>query len=213
MRITIFGAGGSVGSRIVAEAVHRGHDVTAVVRTPSSARGLPETAVVRQGDAADVEQVVRLAAGQDAVVGTTRPPAGREHELVETARSLLAGTRRAGTRLLLVGGAATLTVPATGGLVVDDPELVGPEWHAITRACADQHEVCRADDAADWTYLSPPALLEPGKRTGRYRLGRDELLVDADGRSTISIEDLAVALLDEAERPRHRRMRFTAAAA
>lgn len=212
MRITVFGAGGSVGSRVVAEAVQRGHEVTAVARDPARARDLPELAVVRQGDATDVEQVARLAAGQDVVVGATRPAPGREHELVAAARALLAGTRQAGTRLILVGGAATLTVPATGALVVDDPELVTEEWRAIALACADQHEACRADDGADWTYLSPPAVLAPGTRTGSYRRGRDELLVDADGRSAISIEDFALALLDEAEHPRHLRARFTVAA-
>lgn len=211
MRITVFGAGGSVGSRVVAEAVQRGHEVTAVARDPARARGLPEAAVVREGDATDAEQVARLAVGQDVVVGTSRPARGREHELVDAARALLAGTRRAGTRLILVGGAATLTVPATGALVVDDPQLVTDEWRAISLACVDQHEVCRADAGAAWTYLSPPALLQPGRRTGSYRLGRDELLVGTDGRSAISIEDFAFALLDEAEHPRHPRTRFTVA--
>jgi putative NADH-flavin reductase len=74
-----------------------------------------------------------------------------------------------------------------------------------------QLEVCRDEDRVDWAYLSPPALLEPGERTGSYRLGRDELLADAAGNSTISIEDFAVALLDEAERPQHHRTRFTVA--
>jgi putative NADH-flavin reductase len=146
------------------------------------------------------------------VVGATRPSPGREDELVTTAEALLAGLARTGVRLLLVGGAGSLTVPGTGGTAaIDDPRHVPAAWRAIAQACTDQLAVCRAETEVDWAYLSPPALLEPGRRTGRYRLGADELLVDAGGRSAISMEDLAVALLDEAERPAHHRTRFTVA--
>jgi putative NADH-flavin reductase len=92
------------------------------------------------------------------------------------------------------------------------PGTVSPAaWRPIALACNAQLDACRAEQGVDWAYLSPPALLEPGERTGRYRLGAGELLVDAAGRSAISMEDFAVALLDEAERPRHRRVRFTVA--
>jgi putative NADH-flavin reductase len=102
-------------------------------------------------------------------------------------------------------------VPGTGGAtVIEDPEFPAA-WRDIALACNAQLEVCRAETAVDWAYLSPAALLEPGERTGAYRLGADELLVDAEGNSVISMEDLAMALLDEAERPRHHRTRFTAA--
>jgi len=84
-------------------------------------------------------------------------------------------------------------------------KLLSAAFRHIALACTDQLEACRAEARVDWTYLSPAALLEPGKRTGNYRLGTDELLVDAEGNSTISMEDLAVALLDEAERPKHLR--------
>ncbi|HEX2316219.1 MAG TPA: NAD(P)H-binding protein [Thermomonospora sp.] len=212
MRIIVFGAAGGVGTRVVAEAVSRGHQVTAAVRDPRRLAELPAGAEPRLGNAADLADVVALSTGQDVVISATRPLPGSEPDLVVTARTLLAGTARTGTRLLLVGGAASLVVPGTGGVtVVDDPRYMSPEYRAIALACADQHAACQADTAADWTYLSPPALLRPGRRTGVFRLGRDELLVDADGTSEISMEDLAVALLDEAERPRHRRARFTVA--
>ncbi|MGW4500264.1 NAD(P)-dependent oxidoreductase [Micromonospora sp. NPDC004336] len=198
MHITVFGAAGSAGRRITAEASARGHLVTAVVRDPARARDLPAGAVVARGDAAEVDDVVTLSAGRDLVIGAARPAPGREADLVTTTRALLAGVARTGVRLLLVGGAATLTVPgAGGGTVVDDPALP-VEWRAIALACRDQLDACRADTGADWAYLSPPALLVPGERTGRYRLGADTLVVGADGASTISYEDLAVALLDEA---------------
>lgn len=211
MRITVFGATGNVGSRVVAEALARGHEVTAVVRDPSRAGGLPDAVRIRVGNAASGDDVAALSAGQDVVIGATRPAAGSEAELAAVAEALLAGVGVGGVRLLLVGGAATLTVPGSDGrLVMDDPAYVPAALRPIALACADQLEACRAADAAvQWTYVSPPALLEPGRRTGGYRLGADELLIGADGTSAISMEDFAVALLDEAERPRHGRKRFT----
>lgn len=216
LRITVIGAAGNVGRRVVAEALARGHAVTAVVRDPARGRaaGLPEAVEIRVGDAGNAEDVAALSAGQDVVIGATRPAPGQEGELAAMAKALLAGVAEAGTRLLLVGGAGNLSVPGTGGrtLVVDDPAYVPESWRPIALACVEQLAAVRAAGAGvDWTYLSPPALLEPGERTGAYRLGRDELLVDGAGSSAVSMEDLAVALLDEAERPGHRRARFTVA--
>jgi putative NADH-flavin reductase len=151
-----------------------------------------------------------VASGQDVIVGATRPRPGVEDELVTMARALLRGAGQAAVRLVLVGGAATLLLPGHDGVVLMDDEAFPAELLPIARACAAQLEVCRADRAADWTYLSPPALLEPGERTGRFRLGRDELVVQPDGSSRISLEDFAIAVLDECEDPRHRRQRFTA---
>ncbi|MFB9837076.1 NAD(P)-dependent oxidoreductase [Actinoallomurus acaciae] len=210
MRITVFGAAGGVGSRVVAEALARGHEVTAVVRRAGHRH---DGAQVRTGDAADAGEVARLSSGQDVVIAATRPAPGREHELAATAKALLTGVARTdpAARLLIVGGAATLTVPGTGGTVVDAPDFPA-DLRPIARACAEQLTVCRAADPdVDWVYLSPPALLDPGERTGTYRTGTDTLLVDGSGRSAISMEDLAVALLDEAERPAHHRTRFTVA--
>jgi putative NADH-flavin reductase len=210
MRVTVFGAAGTVGSRVVAEALARGHEVTAVVRAPARAPEPPAPARLRAGDAARAEEVAELSAGQDVVIAATRPAPGREDELVAVTRALLAGVAGSGARLLVVGGAGTLTVPGSGGRTVrEDPVLCPPAWRPIAAAGAEQLAVCRTETRADWAYLSPPALLEPGERTGRYRLGADELLVDGQGRSAISAEDLAVALLEEAERPAHHRTRFT----
>ncbi len=211
MRITVFGAAGNVGSRVVAEALSRGHDVTAVVRDPARFHELPAGANPRAGDAANVEDVVELSAGQDVVISATRPAPGSERDLVTTTQALLAGLARTGVRLLVVGGAGSLTVPdADGTTVADDPNF--PDTlRGIALACNDQLEAVRAETEVDWAYLSPAALLEPGERTGKFRLGADELLVDAEGNSKISMEDLAVALLEEAERPKHHRTRFTAA--
>ncbi|MCX3062833.1 NAD(P)-dependent oxidoreductase [Streptomyces beihaiensis] len=212
MNITVYGARGAVGSRTVAEALRRGHEVTAVVRDPARAAALPEGVRIRTGDAADPRAVARLAAGQDVVISATRPAPGREPELAAVAGSLLAGLHATGVRLLLVGGAASLTVPGAGGLTVVEEAGFPAALRPIALACNDQLAVCRTTGHdVDWAYLSPAALLEPGERTGGYRLGADELVVDGDGVSAISMEDLAVALLDEAERPKHHRTRFTAA--
>jgi putative NADH-flavin reductase len=210
MRITVFGAAGNVGSRVVDEALSRGHHVTAVVRDPARVHLLPAAADARTGDAGTVQDVVELSAGQDVVISATRPPPGREHELVATTETLLAGLAKTGVRLLIVGGAASLTVPGTeGAMVLDDPALVPADHRDIALAGVDQLDACRANTTVDWAYLSPAANVEPGERTGGYRVGTDDLLVDANGNSTISLEDLAVALLDEAEQPRHHRARFT----
>ncbi|UGT55591.1 NAD(P)-dependent oxidoreductase [Nocardia asteroides] len=209
MRIAVFGAGGAVGSRVVAEALARGHEVTAVARR---AAPVPAGARLLIGDASSADQVENLTGGQDLVIAATRPAPGAEAELPVVAAALLEGVARSGVRLLVVGGAATLVVPGTVLALHETPDFPG-ELAAIALACAEQLAVCRADTVADWAYLSPPADLAPGVRTGNYRIGGDELLVDADGTSAISMEDFAVALLDEAERPAHRRTRFTVAAA
>ncbi|MGW2250840.1 NAD(P)-dependent oxidoreductase [Kitasatospora sp. NPDC001660] len=211
MRITVFGSTGNVGGRVVAEALARGHEVTAVVRDPGKPHGLPAAAVTAVGDARNAEDVARLAAGQDLVITATRPAPGSEGELAVATQGLLAGLAGTAVRLLAVGGAGSLTVPGTDGTILVDTPDFPAAIRPIALACNEQLDLYRADDQVDWTYLSPAALLEPGTRTGRFRLGRDELLVDADGNSAISMEDLAVALLDEAETPTHRRTRFTAA--
>ncbi|MFD5556380.1 NAD(P)-dependent oxidoreductase [Streptomyces sp. NPDC127068] len=218
MRVTVFGAAGNAGSRIVSEALGRGHEVTAVVRDSARFAQLPARVTPRVGDASRAAQVRALAAGQDVVIGATRPPQGQEDELAAAARGLLAGLTGTGVRLLVVGGAGSLVVPGSGGrLLVDDPAYVPPAWRDVALGSQRQLEVFRAatdvtGGDVDWAYVSPPAILEPGERTGRYRTGRDEVLTGPDGLSRISMEDLAIALLDEVERPRHHRTRFTVVA-
>lgn len=210
MQITVFGAAGNVGSRVVTEAVGRGHEVTAVVRDAARFGELHPQARHRVGDAASTEEVVALAEGQDLLIGATRPAPGAEGGLLAATRGLLAGAGKTGVRLLLVGGAGSLTVPGSGGLTVLETPDFPADWRPIAEACGEQLDAAlAAPEAVDWAYLSPAAILEPGERTGTYRLGTDELVVAADGTSAVSMEDLAVALVDEAERPRHRRMRFT----
>lgn len=210
LKIVVFGAAGNVGRRVVDEALARGHHVTAVVRDAARFPELPPGAVPRVGDAANPEDVAALTAGQDVAVGATRPALGDEGALVAAAEGLVAGAEKSGVRLLLVGGAGSLLLPGAGGLTVEEGPDFPADWLPIARACTAQLAVVRnAPLAVDWAYVSPAASLEPGVRTGVFRLGADELVVDADGVSAISMEDLAVALVDEAEHPKHHRSRFT----
>lgn len=209
MQITVFGASGDAGSRVVAEALSRGHRVRAVARTADRLRALPERVEVWTGNAADPADVEKAAAGSDVVVSATRPAPGREHELADVAAALLAGLADSGIRLLVIGGAGSLTVAGTGKTLTEQPGFPA-ELVPIAEGGSRQLEVFRTTPhAVNWAYVSPAALFEPGERTGAYRLGRDDLLTDDQGNSAISMEDMAIALLDEIEQPAHHRTRFT----
>lgn len=210
MLITVVGATGRVGGRVVDEALARGHDVTAVGRHSGAFSSLPSAVSTVVGDASRADEVARFGEDQDVVISATSPSTGADNELAAVARALLDGASRVGVRLLVVGGAGSLVVPGGDGtLAVDDPAFVSESAQPVATACVEQLEVFRRDSAADWTYLSPAAEMQPGERTGSFRTGTDELIVDTHARSRISMEDLAVALIDEAETPRHRRARFT----
>jgi putative NADH-flavin reductase len=200
MKIAVVGASGMVGSRVVAEAVARGHRVTAVFRGAPPEPPHPDVEVVR-GDATDLDHMSGVFAGADAIVSATRPAPGAEDTVAATITALLDAA--AGTRVLVVGGAGPLRSPS-GALVIDDPAFVPPEWRTIASASTTQLQACEAH-TGDWVYLSPPAILEPGIRTGSYRRGTTTLLTAADGSSRISAEDLAIAVVDELENPRNER--------
>lgn len=212
MKLTIFGARGDVGSRVVSEALSRGHEVTGIVRDPSQTHSLPTGAKARVADVSDPDKVADLMEGQDAAISALRPPDGYEQLLVPLTQSVLQASGSTSTRAIIVGGAASLTLPdGTGHTVLTAPGFLPEDVVPIARACQAQYEACAKEDRADWTYLCPPALLTPGERTGHYRTGSDSLVVDSAGNSAISMEDLAVALVDEAEAPQHSRARFTVA--
>lgn len=210
MKITVFGATGNVGTRVITEALLRGHEITAVLRNNTRANELDASVRVVIGNADNIEDIVKWSDGQDIVISATRPPQGLETQLVDTTEALLSGLAQTKVRLLLVGGAASLTVPNSNGtLVIDDAELVPTAWRDIALACIAQYKLCQESESVDWSYLSPPAVIVPGQRTETFRIGSDELLVDEQGESTISLEDFAIALLNEAEVAKNRRKRFT----
>ncbi|NEW47362.1 NAD(P)H-binding protein [Nocardia cyriacigeorgica] len=201
MKIAVVGAAGMVGSRVITEAASRGHELVAVFRTSRQA-DLPPGVVAVAGDANDSSQMAGFFEGIDAIVATTRPASGHEHAVTSTTTALLDAAAETDTRILFVGGAAPLSIPGTPDLLVlDSPDHVPPHIRAIAAAGVAQLDTCRAHPAS-WVYLSPPAILEPGRRTGRYRRGTTTLLTDSGGTSRISAEDLAVAVVDELENPR-----------
>lgn len=212
MKIAVFGASGNIGRLAVTEAISRGHQVTAVARNLSRLRDFPTKVSIREGNIADATEVRDLAAGQDVVINATRPPGGSELEVEANTRGLLEGMAKSGVRLLIVGGAASLLVPGTEGtMVIDDPRYLSPSLRHIGQASLNQYLICTEENGLDWAYLSPPAEIYPGKRSGHFRWGSDTLLTDSAGRSRLSMEDLVVALLDEIETPRHFQQRFTVA--
>jgi putative NADH-flavin reductase len=207
MNVVLYGASGMVGSRLLKELVSRGHQVTAVVRNPSKVPASPGVKVV-QGDALDAKDVAAKVAGADAVISSHAPPADKSETLVDAIRALIAGTKEAGVkRLLVVGGAGSLLV-APGVDVIASGHLPA-EYMEIAIAHRNALGVLKSADL-DWTYFSPPAFIQPGERTGKFRLGGDSLIADEKGNSSISAEDYAIALVDELEQPKHTRQRFTA---
>ncbi|MDR3428436.1 NAD(P)-dependent oxidoreductase [Silvimonas sp.] len=200
MKIAIIGITGRAGSRIATEALSRGHEVTGIVRTPGKA-DVPTGVDVKQGDATQPESIAAALRGYDAVVS-----AARFQTL--TAAPLLQAVKAAGVkRLVVVGGAASLE-GSPGQLVLDSPHFPAeykPEATAGKRFLDD----LRRESSVEWTFISPSAEFGPGERTGQFRLGSQQLLKDANGKSHISMEDYAIALVDELEKPQHVRERFT----
>ncbi|MEU1405456.1 NAD(P)H-binding protein [Streptomyces sp. NPDC005728] len=206
MTIAVVGATGMVGSRVIAEAGARGHQVLALSRKPAS--GAPNVTPIAV-DANDPAAVREALAGSapNAVVLTVRSFPVDQEFLVGATRTVLDIAAESGIRVLVVGGAGALRSPGDHDLLVaDNPVYVPAEWKAVAAAGTAQLRTCQTHEGADWVYLSPPALLAPGERTGHYRRGTDTLLTSGDGRSWISAEDLAVAVVDELDTPGHERL-------
>jgi uncharacterized protein len=205
MNVVLYGASGMIGGRILKELLHRGHTVTAVVRNPE--RIAAYGAFVVMGDVLDPRNVATVAKGKEAAISAYAPPHGDEILLSAAARSLLEGLTVAGVRrLIVVGGAGSLEV-APGIQLVDTPDFPAG-FKAIALAHREVLPILKAS-SLDWTYLSPAATIQPGERTGKFRLGGTQLVADEKGESRISAEDYAVALVDELENPQHIRRQFT----
>jgi putative NADH-flavin reductase len=200
MKIAVIGATGNIGSKIIVELLTRGHDVTGLTRHPEQLQPNVKF-IARRGDVNDEAGVAELLAGHDAVISAVKFQLMDPNILIRAVKKALA------KRLLVVGGAGSLEV-APGVELVDTPDFPKP-WKAEALAGREFLNILRGERELDWTFLSPPALLALGERTGKFRLGTERLLVDANGESKISIEDYAIAMVDELERPRHSRQRFT----
>jgi putative NADH-flavin reductase len=200
MKIAIIGATGNVGTRLVNEALHRHHAVTAIARDTSKlARQTGLSAVV--GDVTKPELVLPLLKGHDAIVSSLRFQSSDPQQLIELVRD--SGVKR----YLVVGGAASLEI-APGEILLNAPNFPAAYKPEASAGKAFLDALRNAKDL-EWTFLSPSMFFGPGERTGKFRLSDNTLLTAPDGKSSISYEDYAVAMLDEIETPKHVRGRFT----
>ncbi len=207
MKIALFGSTGRIGTRILNEALGRGHKVTAIVRDASQQTVKRPNLEYKTGDVLKPESVAIATKGSDAVISAYGPGAGDANQIVTAAQALVEGV---GTnhpmRLIVVGGAGSLEV-SPGVQLVDTPDFP-PAYKKLALAHRDALEIIRKAPF-DWTYVSPSAEIDEGSRTGHFRTGANQLLIDPGGQSRISMEDFAVAILDEVEKPKFSRARFT----
>ncbi|NUQ19400.1 MAG: NAD(P)H-binding protein [Gemmatimonadaceae bacterium] len=212
MKIVLFGATGNVGQRIAKEALSRGHTVVGVVRDPDKVTSPDPRVKLVQGDATDAGSVAKVARGADAIVSAISPrPNARGRaapSLAAASRALIAGAKQSRVkRVVAVGGAGSLEI-APGKLLMHAPGF--PEaYKAEAQEGYDSLQVFRSEGKeVDWTLVSPAAEIEPGERTGKFRQTIDQFLADVSGRSRISFEDFAVAIVDELEKREHVGRRF-----
>ncbi|MGZ5194783.1 MAG: NAD(P)-dependent oxidoreductase [Ramlibacter sp.] len=209
MHIALIGASGFIGSALREEALARGHRVTALVSRPERIEPAANLATVK----ADVNDMYALAAqleGHDAVLSafSGHAQAAVEDYYLGGVRSIIDATRSSGVkRLLLVGGAGSLEV-APSVQLLDTPAFPAA-YKGTAEGARKALALLREESGLEWTMLSPSALIAPGERTGKFRLGGDSLLKTEGGESRISVEDYAVAFIDELEKPAHGRRRFT----
>lgn len=210
MKIALIGATGFVGSALLDELLRRGHAVTALARTPSKLAARAGLAVV-QADVLDAGQVAKAVEGLDAVVSAYNPGwtvPDLHDQFLQGFDAVVAGVKRSGVkRLVTVGGAGSLFV-APGIQLVDTPEFPA-EWKQGALAAREALNRIRTETALEWSFVSPAVFLEPGERKGGFRIGSDQVLMAGDKPASITVADLAVAIVDELETPRHVRQRFT----
>lgn len=211
-KVVIIGASGFVGSALLKEALNRELEVTAVVRHPEKIKIENENLRVRKADVSSLEEVAEVCKGADAVISAFNPGWNNPNiykETIEVYLTIIDGVKKADVhRFLMVGGAGSLFI-APGVRLMDSgevPENLLPGVKALGDFYLD---FLRKEKEVDWVFFSPAADMRPGVRSGRYRLGKDDMIVDAVGNSHISVEDYAAAMIDELEYPKHHQERFT----
>ncbi len=204
MKIVLYGASGNAGRRIYQELTTRSHDVVAVVRNPEKlAMGIKS----QQDDLSSIDRIAEIIRGADAVISAYAPPDDDTDQLIQVTRHQIEAVRSVGVpRLMVVGGAGSLEV--TPGVTILSSGRLPEQWVPIAKSHASALQLLESSDI-NWTYFSPAAFFGPGERTGKYRLGGSFLIANEEGESRISMEDYAVALADELEKPAHERSRFT----
>lgn len=211
-KVVIIGASGFVGSALLKEALNRELEVTAVVRHPEKIKIENENLRVKKADVSSLEEVAEVCEGADAVISAFNPGWNNPNiykETIEVYLTIIDGVKKADVhRFLMVGGAGSLFI-APGVRLMDSgevPENLLPGVKALGDFYLD---FLRKEKEVDWVFFSPAADMRPGVRSGRYRLGKDDMIVDAVGNSHISVEDYAAAMIDELEYPKHHQERFT----
>jgi uncharacterized protein len=209
MKIAIIGANGRIGQRILNEAVNRGHEVTGFASDPAKIPAEKGNVAWKAANALDATGIAGAIGGQDVVISAFGQHQGTDpQQIPASVKALLtAMEQHPSTRLLIVGGAGSLEVAP--GKTVIDAGLIPPQYIAIPIAHQEALGHLKQNNTVNWTYFSPAAMINPGERTGKFRLGGDQLIVGENGKSEISMEDYAIAMLDEAEKPQHERKRFT----
>lgn len=211
-KIVLIGATGYVGSAILKEALARGHEVKAIVRDASKLTVKNPNLTIVEGDATHIDFLTEQLAGQEALVSAFNPGWKNPdiyQDTLDGYSAILQAVRDAGiSRLLVVGGAGSLYV-VPGHLLMDSEDVPEELLPGIRSLAKVYMEYLMPEKEIDWIFLSPAANLVPGKRTGIFRLGKDDLVVDKKGESNISVEDYAVAMIDELELEKHHRERFT----
>jgi uncharacterized protein len=205
MNVAVIGATGNTGSRITTELRKRGHQVRAIVRSLGKIH-TTDGLEVASSDLSDAAQLAEVLKGADAVVSAYRPPDNDTDQIVGTTKRITDAVKKNKQRLLVVGGAGGLFV-APGVTVIASGFLPEPAL-PISISHEQVYQELKVS-GADWTYFAPAGLFEPGERTGKFRLGKDDLIADSSGNSRISMEDYAIAAVDELEKPQHRGERFT----
>jgi hypothetical protein len=210
MKLALIGASGFVGAAVLQEALNRGHQVSGIVRHPEKLPQHPALSAVA-GDAYNAKALAEQLKSHDAVIHAFNPGWGSadiRERFVAGSRAIIAATQQAGVqRLLVVGGAGSLYV-APGVQLIDTPEFPA-EYKEGAEGARQALQLIQGETALDWSFVSPPALLQPGERTGQFRIGGDQLLMSDKAPADISVADLAVAIIDELEHPQHIRQRFT----
>lgn len=211
MKVALIGATGFVGSAVLQELLNRGHQVTGMVQHPEK---LPKenNLIPKKTDVYHEADLAAMLTGQEAVISAFNPgwknPEIR-NLMEKGSSSILKATKKSGVkRLIFVGGAGSLQI-SPGIDLLDTPDFPA-QWREGAEGARQALKLFRQENELDWVFVSPAIKLVPGERTGKYKVGKDEPVFNIKKESRISVQDLAVAIVDELEKPKHHRERFTA---
>ena len=211
-KVVLIGASGFVGSAILNEALNREIQVTAVVRHPEKIKIQNENLIIKKADVSSLDEVAEVCKGADAVISAFNPGWDNPDiydEAIKVYLTIMDGVKKSGvSRFLMVGGAGSLFI-APGIRLVDSGEVPEKLLPGVKALSDFYFHFLKKEKEIDWVFFSPAADMAPGVRTGRYRLGKDDMVVDIAGNSHISVQDYAAAMIDEFEKPAHHQERFT----